>query len=99
MGSHGWNLEMAAMKDAEGPIPLDDCPVEDEVLEDLDESPTKGQTGLTFANATSRDIHVKVKPLQLLVKKNSRAKNLGVGVEAGLAGGISLEGGVGEAER
>ena len=27
---------MAAMKDAEGPIPLDDGPVEDEVLEDLD---------------------------------------------------------------
>ena len=27
---------MADMEDAEGPIPLDDGPVEDEVLEDLD---------------------------------------------------------------
>ena len=65
---------MADREDAEGPIPLDDGPVEDEVLEDMDgddvafilfyiscpDSPTKGQTGLTFANASSRDIHIKV---------------------------------------
>ena len=59
----------------EGPIPLDDGPVEDEVLDDMDgdvdfcllftfiifsDSPTKGQTGLVFANATTRDVHVKV---------------------------------------
>ena len=62
------------MEDVEGPIPLDDGPVEDEVLEDfegddvglafffnfLPDSATKGQTGLTFANATRRDIHIKV---------------------------------------
>ena len=60
----------------EGPIPLDDGPVEDEVLDDMDgddvgfgllftfiifsDAPTKGQTGLVFANATTRDVHIKV---------------------------------------
>ena len=57
------------MQIAEGPIPPDDGPVEDAVLVDMDGDdvafifflyfmPTKGQTGLTFANATSRDIHI-----------------------------------------
>ena len=34
--SQDWKLQMADREDAEGPIPLDDGPVEDEVLEDLD---------------------------------------------------------------
>lgn len=59
----------------EGPVPLDDGPVEDDVFDDMDgddvgfcfdlcfsspDAPTKGQTGLTFANATTGDIHIKV---------------------------------------
>ena len=63
-------------EEEEGPIPLDDGPVEDEVLDDMDgddvgfgllftfiifsDAPTKGQTGLVFANATTRDVHIKV---------------------------------------
>ena len=34
--SQVWKLEMADVEDADVPIPLDDGPVEDEVLEDLD---------------------------------------------------------------
>ena len=69
---------MADMEGAEeGPVPLDDGPVEDEVFEDMDGddvgfcfdsldvsfpgTPTKGHSGLTFANATTRDIFIKVR--------------------------------------
>ena len=62
-------------EDTEEPIPLDDGPVEDEVLDDMHgdekglffsyfsftESASKGKTGLQFANATSRDVYIKVK--------------------------------------
>merc|ERR1712055_851944 len=93
--SCGFN--MADMEGAEeGPVPLDDGPVEDEVFEDMDDLPTKGQTGLTFANATSREIFIKVK---LLMQKNSRSKNFRIGVEADIGwGGVNLKGGVGESE-
>ena len=61
-------------EDTEEPIPLDDGPVEDEVLDDMHgdenkftlsyfscpDSATKGKTGLQFANATSRDVYIKV---------------------------------------
>jgi len=92
---------MADMEDMEGaeegPVPLDDGPLEDEVLEDMDDSATKGQTDLIFANATTRDINIKVKPLHLLVKKKSNEKQ--IGIEAGLDGVVGVNFQVGGSER
>jgi len=83
----------------EDPTPLDEEPVEDEVLKDLPEGQTKGATDITFANATSKDVHVELYPLKLVMQRKIRAKNFAVGVNAGATeGGLNIEGGIGEAE-
>jgi len=83
----------------EDPTPLDDEPVEEEVLKDLPEGQTKGKTDITFANATSKDVHVELLPLKMVMQRKIRAKNFAVEVNAGAAeGGLKIEGGAGECE-